>query len=88
MGNEVVKEKHSKRIQQKFNHMMKQIKIRSSVFKLGKTDQDDKSEMHRYHKMSGASCGNPNCVMCGNPRRFFNERTIQEKRSMQSGLLD
>lgn len=88
MGNEVVKEKHSKRIQQKLNHMMKQIMIRASVFKMGKTDQEDKSVKHRYHKMNGVRCGNPDCSMCGNPRRFFNERTIQEKSSMQSRLWE
>ena len=38
---------------------------------------------HRYHKVSGMTCGDSNCVMCGNPRKFFNEPTQQEKRDMQ-----
>jgi hypothetical protein len=26
------------------------------------------------------NCGNPNCVMCGNPRKVWGEKTMQEKR--------
>jgi hypothetical protein len=29
------------------------------------------------------NCGNPNCVMCGNPRKVFKEPTQQEKRLFQ-----
>jgi len=29
------------------------------------------------------NCGDSNCVMCGNPRKFFNEPTQQEKRLFQ-----
>jgi hypothetical protein len=28
-------------------------------------------------------CGNPGCMMCGNPRKTFNELTAQEKRLFQ-----
>ena len=35
---------------------------------------------HRLHKLNAVTCGNSNCVMCGNPRKFFGELTIQEKR--------
>jgi hypothetical protein len=30
------------------------------------------------------NCGNPNCVMCANPRKVFKEKTIQEKRLEQN----
>jgi hypothetical protein len=48
------------------------------------TPVDSKGESpHRYHKVSGMTCGDSSCVMCGNPRKFFDERTLQEQRQMQ-----
>jgi hypothetical protein len=38
----------------------------------------------RYAKMHATNCGDPKCVMCGNPRKFFNELTVQEQRFNQS----
>ena len=42
---------------------------------------------HAYAKRSATTCGDSNCVMCGNPRKFFKEKTIQEKRFEQTALL-
>lgn len=42
-----------------------------------------KDQPHRYAKMHSLNCGDPNCAMCGNPRKFFNERTIQEKKFIE-----
>lgn len=42
-----------------------------------------KDQSHRYAKMHSLNCGDPGCAMCGNPRKFFKERTIQEKKFMQ-----
>lgn len=86
MSHEIHKEKHSKRIQRKINYMMKQLRIRN--FKLTGFRYNDKNDAHRYHKKSGLTCGNTNCFMCGNPRKFSNERTIQEKRFVQRELFD
>ena len=58
------KEKHSKRIQQKENHVSRQMDIR-------KAHSFPADEAHKYHKLSGTTCGDSNCVMCGNPRKFF-----------------
>lgn len=38
---------------------------------------------HRYAKMHSLNCGDPDCAMCGNPRKFFNERTIQERKFIE-----
>jgi hypothetical protein len=38
---------------------------------------------HRLAKVHATTCGDSNCAMCGNPRKFFKEKTIQEKRSAQ-----
>jgi serine/threonine protein phosphatase PrpC len=41
---------------------------------------------HRNHKMHILNCGNSKCYMCGNPRRWFKETTIQEKKFFQHRL--
>lgn len=48
-------------------------------------------ELHQGHyrhenylsKTSPFTCGDSNCAMCGNPRKFFGEKTIQERRNLQ-----
>jgi hypothetical protein len=40
-------------------------------------------EPHKFAKRHAMNCGNPDCVMCGNPRKTFNELTAQEKRLFQ-----
>lgn len=37
-------------------------------------------EPHRYAKQNAMDCGQPRCVMCGNPRRTLGELTMQEKK--------
>jgi len=78
---EMTKEKHSKRIQQKENYVKKQVKIAKSHGFPVKVGQE-----HRLAKHSATTCGDPNCYMCGNPRKFFKEKTIQEKRFEQEKL--
>lgn len=38
---------------------------------------------HRLAKIHATTCGDSNCVMCGNPRKFFGHKTIQEQRMFQ-----
>jgi len=40
-------------------------------------------EPHKFAKHHAMDCGNPKCVMCGNPRKTFKELTQQEKRLYQ-----
>ena len=77
MSDENAKLKHSKRIHQKENHVSRQMEIR-------KVHNFPDDEAHKYHKLSGTTCGDSNCVMCGNPRKFFDEKTIQEKKFIQT----
>jgi hypothetical protein len=76
MSSEEFKEKHSKRIHSKETAVTKQVKI-------AKSHGIDVKEPHKYVKHHAMDCGNPNCVMCGNPRKIFKEKTIQEKRFEQ-----
>lgn len=34
--------------------------------------------IHIFHKHKALNCGNPDCVMCGNPRKMFGQKTLQE----------
>lgn len=77
MANEESKLKHSERLHRTENHIAKQMNIRAAH------NFPVDSSPHRYHKVSGTTCGDSNCVMCGNPRKFFNEPTLQEKRFNQ-----
>ena len=65
------KVKHSKRIQQKENHIRKQVKI-------AETYGLPVEEPHKLAKKHSMNCGDPKCIMCGNPRKMFKERTIKE----------
>jgi hypothetical protein len=78
MSTEQDKFKHSKRLLKDDAHIAKQVKIAKAHGFPVKND-----EAHRLHKLSGTTCGDPNCAMCGNPRKFFNEPTLQERRLFQ-----
>lgn len=83
MSNERDKEKHSRRLHADEVHIAKQLKIAKSHGFPVKSGQE-----HRLHKLSGTTCGDSNCAMCGNPRKFFKEPTIQEKSFDQVKLHD
>ena len=74
-----------RRLQQKNRHIARQMSIRRAhaFSNYGTPGVAAHESPHRYHKVSGTTCGDSNCVMCGNPRKFFNERTMQEQRQMQ-----
>ena len=76
MSTEQDKFKHSKRLQKDENAVKKQVKI-AREFGVPVT------EPHKFAKHHAMNCGNPKCVMCGNPRKTFKELTQQEKRLFQ-----
>jgi hypothetical protein len=82
MSTEDDKIKHSSRIQQKNSHISRQVRIRQS-HKFPERNTLGTNSPHRYHKISGVTCGDSHCAMCGNPRKFFNDLTQQEKRLFQ-----
>jgi len=71
MSNESTKIKHSKRHQQKWNHIHKQIAI-------GQCYNVKPKFIHQLNKKTIMRCSNPNCILCGNPRKMFNQKTKQE----------
>ena len=71
------KSKHQERIQQKENKIKKQLKI-AKAFSI------PFKEPHKLLKRSVISCGDPNCIGCANPRKIWNEKTIQEQKFEQT----
>lgn len=82
MSKEEDKFKKSKRLQKDENAVAKQVKIARAH---GLTDKDRAiKEPHRLAKHHVMDCGNPQCPLCGNPRRTHKDTlTAQEKRLFQ-----
>jgi hypothetical protein len=76
MSDEFDKIKHSKRLLKDENAIAKQKKI-------ARAHGANLDKAHGFSKTHAMTCGDSNCVMCGNPRKFFNEPTIQELRLQQ-----
>lgn len=87
MSDESVKKKHSERIHQKENRIKKQLQLAKNYgyHKLSSTMHKWRNllQPHRNLKMNIFNCGDPKCYMCGNPRKFLKEDTIQEKKLKQ-----
>ena len=82
MSTEQDKFKHSKRLLKDENAVKKQVKI-AKEHRISEYNPGEPKQPHRYHKRHAMNCGNPKCVMCGNPRKTFKELTQQEKRLFQ-----
>ena len=81
MSTEQDKLKNSRRRHADETAINRQVKIAK---KHGLTEQDRAiKEPHRMVKHHAMDCGQPGCVLCGNPRKLFNELTTQEKRLFQ-----
>jgi hypothetical protein len=76
MSNDHDKVKHSRRISKTRDAEIRQVKIARAH---GVTVK----EYHRYAKHHAMNCGRPHCLLCGNPRRIWREKTIQEQRNEQ-----
>jgi hypothetical protein len=77
MSHEFDKEKHSKRLHQEEAAIARQVKI-------AKSKGMDVKEPHKLAKHHALDCGQPGCMLCGNPRKVFKEKTVQEKRFEQT----
>ena len=82
MSDQEQKDKRSKRLQNEQNVIKKQSKI---ALQHGADRLDVEREPHRFAKHHAMDCGNPDCVMCGNPRKTFKEKTKQEQSFDQTG---
>jgi len=82
LSKEEDKFKKSKRLQKDENAVARQVKIAKAH---GLTNKDKAiKEPHRLAKHHVMDCGNPQCPLCGNPRRTHKDTlTAQEKRLFQ-----
>jgi hypothetical protein len=81
MSNETAKYLNSRRRHKNDVAIARQVKIAKAH---GLTHKDKAiKEPHRLAKHHAMDCGQPGCMLCGNPRKTFKERTAQEKRMYQ-----
>jgi hypothetical protein len=81
MSDTETKLKTSKRRHKDETAVKKQVKIAKAH---GLTNKDKAiKEPHRLAKHHAMDCGQPGCMLCGNPRKVFKEKTMQEKRFYQ-----
>ena len=72
--------------QDRFKNSKRRLRDESAVkkqTKIAKAYGVPVTEPHKFAKHHAMNCGNPDCVMCGNPRKTFNELTAQEQRLFQ-----
>ena len=72
--------------QDRFKNSKRRLRDESAVkkqSKIAKAYGVPVKEPHKFAKHHAMNCGNPDCVMCSNPRKTFNEPTAQEKRLFQ-----
>ena len=82
MSRQDEKDKRSQRIHADETAIQKQVKIAKAH---GLTNKDKAiKEPHRMAKHHAMDCGQPGCMLCGNPRKLFNELTKQEKSFIQT----
>ena len=87
MSDDIAKYKNSKRRHKDEVAIEKQVQLAKN-YGYHKTDSGMQkwkylTQPHRNHKKHIFNCGDPHCYMCGNPRKWFKEKTIQEKRFEQ-----
>jgi hypothetical protein len=82
MSNDLARYLNSKRRHKTDVAISRQVKIARAH---GLTNQDKSvKEPHRLAKHHVMDCGNPECYLCGNPRKTHKDRlTAQEKRLFQ-----
>ena len=83
MSDETVKFSRTLRRHQKRRHIGRQVDL---VQTLSPDYLRRVKSSHKFHKKNALNCGDPNCTMCGNPRKFFSELTIQEKKALQEEI--
>jgi hypothetical protein len=82
MSTEEDKFKRSKRLLKDDNAVKKQLKIAKQHNSFADENKVLK-EPHRLAKHHAMDCGQPGCMLCGNPRKTWKELTQQEKRMFQ-----
>ncbi len=84
MSKEEDKFKNSKRRHADETAIKKQTKIAKEHNHIKSEFNPKVDQPHRFNKHHAMDCGNPECYLCGNPRKTHKDKlTAQEKRMMQ-----
>jgi hypothetical protein len=84
MSNEQAKFNNSKRRHKNDVAIARQMRIAKAAHLPGTVPGMDIKQPHRLHKRHAMDCGNPQCYLCGNPRKTHKDKlTQQEKRLFQ-----
>jgi hypothetical protein len=84
MSNEQAKYLNSRRRHKTDVAIARQLKIAKQSHTAGTSKRIVEREPHRLAKHHAMDCGNPQCFLCGNPRKTHKDRlTAQEKRLFQ-----
>lgn len=76
--------KNSKRRHDDETAIAKQAKIAKQHHLPGESLSPPEKQPHRFNKHHAMDCGNPECYLCGNPRKTHKDKlTQQEKRLFQ-----
>ncbi len=81
MSDDTTKVKKSSRRAKTNSFAMKQLKI-------AKTLGIRCDSPHRYAKRKAANCGKPDCFMCANPRKIYNQKTVKEQQFIKNTKVD
>ena len=84
MGTPQEKLKNGRRRQTDENAIAKQVKIAKAH---GLTNKDKAvKEPHRLAKHHAMDCGNPDCYLCGNPRKTHKDKLTKQEQSFYQDL--
>lgn len=77
------KMKRQARFLQKARSIQRQYQLRKAIYHTDAATDKQTKQPHRMAKLSFQTCGSSTCVMCGNPRKFFGDLTIQEQKQIE-----
>lgn len=84
MSNDLARFVNSRRRHKNDVAVARQLKIAVASHNPTLIPRRDIKQPHRLHKRHAMDCGNPQCFLCGNPRKTHKDRlTQQEKRMFQ-----
>jgi len=83
VANELAKYLNSRRRHKDESAIKKQTEI-AKQHRVSEYNPGEVKQPHRFNKRHAMDCGNPECFMCGNPRKTHKDKlTTQEKRLFQ-----
>ena len=83
MSDENTRNERSKRIKRDHRSIKKQLKIAKAY----SIDVDNKDK-HRLSKLKVLNCGDPNCFLCANPRKFNKGKNINSLTTKERAFLE